>query len=151
MIEYYSNDTESKAYKKQISTLAKTYAQMDPKAASDWALGQEDSKASGDAVREVVGEWLEQDTLEASVFINELEDGVIRDDAVNQLVQKVKGADPVLGFEYAVTLSNNKLMMQTLENVVKQMYRSGDAKSANSLVKNSDLGEGQKNKLLGLK
>jgi len=128
-------------------SLGKQWAKIDAKNAAAWALSL-DGKAKEEAVEGVSMEWLQQDTHEASIWINKLEPGPARDKAVVNLVRKMEYSEPDSAFAWATTISEFYERSRRTEIIIVKMQVDGQAEEARKLIKKSDLSKAEKDSLL---
>jgi hypothetical protein len=115
-----------------------------------WAWDLEDPKAQVKAVEEVVEEWLDHDTYEATIWISELEKGPARDKAVQELVQKVRRTDASSALTWGLTIDNRRNRTQSVSGLLRTMKQTGQESEARQMLKGSDLPEGEVNNYLEL-
>ena len=128
------------------STVASSWSQVAPEAASQWALGLPDEKTRKTAVEASVTNWLQHDSYEASEWIGGLPEGDTRDAAVSRLVYTLHD-DPEAGFAWAKSISDEHDRFERVRQVVRG-WKSKDSEAARDAVLNAGFADDTTERLL---
>ena len=137
--EYILKNGEDEAIATAANRLADSWAREDPKAVLKWADNLS-GKAKAEAYEEAVESWVRESQDEVANFINDLDPSPERDSAVGAFAERVANDNPVTAMEWADTISNADLKLETQIDVARDWYRD-DKTAANEWIAAANLPE----------
>lgn len=121
-------------------SIASSWSNFDPEAASAWASTLPDEKAQRYAVSAVVSSWAARDIEQTSQWVHNLPVGKTRDGGVKSLINTFSNQKPALAFEWADTISDEDQRRYSLGSIVRQ-WKQYDPEGARNAVENAKLTE----------
>ena len=137
--EYIVKNGEDEAIATAANRLADSWAREDPEAVLKWADNLS-GKAKAEAYEEAVESWVRESPEEVAEFIGDLDPSPERDSAVGAFAERVANDDPVAAMEWADTISNADLKLETQIDVARDWYRD-DKTAANEWIAAANLPE----------
>ena len=137
--EYIVKNNEDEAIATAANRLADSWAREDPEAVLKWA-DDLSGKAKAEAYEEAVESWVRESPEEVAEFIGDLDPSPERDSAVGAFAERVANDDPVAAMEWADTISNSDLKLETQIDVARDWYRD-DKTAANEWITAANLPE----------
>jgi hypothetical protein len=137
--EYIVKNGEDEAIATAANRLADSWAREDPKAVLKWA-DDLSGQAKAEAYEEAVESWVRESPEEVAEFIGDLDPSPERDSAVGAFAERVANDDPVAAMEWADTISNADLKLETQIDVARDWYRD-DKTAANEWIAAANLPE----------
>ena len=137
--EYILKNSEDEAIATAANRLADSWAREDPEAVLKWA-DDLSGKAKAEAYEEAVESWVRESPEEVAEFIGDLDPSPERDSAVGAFAERVANDDPVAAMEWADTIANADLKLETQIDVARDWYRD-DKTAANEWIAAANLPE----------
>lgn len=131
-------DGMAKNLASSASTLAATWANDDPTAASQWAMSLPAGQSRDGGVGAISRAWSQYDAIAAAKWIGTLEAGSARDAAVKPLVTRVRQTDPATAFSWAATIEDSADRVSQLGETLKS-WRGTDLAAARAALDAADL------------
>jgi hypothetical protein len=137
--QYIVQHGDDAAAASAVNRLADSWAREDPKAVIDWADGLS-GKAKVEAYEEAFGSWARENPTEAGAYLADLQPSPERDSAAGAFAERVAREDPVTAMEWADSISNAELKLETQIDVARDWYRADQA-AANEWISANNLPE----------
>jgi len=106
-----------------------------------------DSSVQTSATTKVAANWIQQDPLAASQWINTLPDGTARDGAVQQLIKIEGNNDPQTAFAWASSVSDDADRTSALRGIT-QVWAKQDPASATAAIQSAKISDQLRTELL---
>ncbi|MBB5349815.1 hypothetical protein HNR46_000036 [Haloferula luteola] len=131
-----SSVSEGEYRDRLVATLAGKMAQTDPAAAAAW-LGSQDSADYGNAMREIMNNWVSQDSEGALSFIEAQPVGEVRDSATQTYLWRSQDTiEPTAAVALAEAISDERSRSMTIGMTVRRWMET-DEDAARSYVESS--------------
>lgn len=121
-----------------MTDLVRKWATRDPLRAIQSVQAQNDPNLEAQGFREVAHGWSSVDSYRASEWINELKPGPARDAASSGLAEEMTSEQPDRAFEWAASIRDPGLRVETLRQVMEQ-WRTTDSAAAAAALSASQL------------
>ena len=119
-----------------LDDIAESWAESDPRAASDWATELPEEAQPG-VYREAMDEWAESDPVAASEYLSKLTEGAARDSAVEGFAKELVKTDPKTAAAWAETITTEPQYTNTLAEVTRRWLKS-DPDAARTWISGRD-------------
>jgi hypothetical protein len=137
---------EGKARDEAESSVANTWSQKDPAAASRW-MGALSEKEQGNVVGQIVNNWADTNWSEASRWIDTLT-GDVRDSALSAAMNR-QDSSASDSLNLALKIGNNQTRQSAMKNAI-QNWSFNDPDAAQAWVKTSPLTPEEQTELLSV-
>lgn len=121
-----------------MTGLLRNWATKDPLRAIQSLERENDPDLATQGFRDVAFGWSSVDSYRASNWINELKPGPTRDAASSGLAEEMAGEQPDRAFEWAASIRDSELRIDTLRKVMDQ-WGATDSTAAAAALKNAPL------------
>ncbi|MGI9242942.1 MAG: hypothetical protein ACR2RV_19240 [Verrucomicrobiales bacterium] len=131
--EHASSDYAQRA----VREIAEEFGRSDPEAAIAWAENLPE-ESQGNALAETLDQWTRSDPVEASKYLQDMEESPARDAAVQSFARQLDREDPAAAADWAVTISDEGKRTETLQSVGSSWMRT-DPEGAKAWLPSSGL------------
>jgi hypothetical protein len=129
-----------------VREIAEEFGRSDPTAAIEWAENlPEESK--GNALASTLEQWTRADPVEASKYLQDMDDSPARDSAVQSFARQLDREDPAAAADWAATISDEGQRTETLQSVGSSWMRS-DPEGAKAWLPSSGLSQEAQTKII---
>lgn len=105
-------------------------AQRDLDAAVNWAESLSDSVMDGDSKTvALLDGWMKSDAYQAVNYVKELEDGPVKDEAIQTIVSEISGIDRYASVAWAAAITDTSIRRRVLLNLLE----NGKTRGSNSV------------------
>ncbi|MGB0774225.1 MAG: hypothetical protein ACPGUY_00165, partial [Akkermansiaceae bacterium] len=134
-------------YTSTASSVASTWGNIDPAAASVWVNNLPDGEVQSAAVKSLISNWVKRDSDQAGKWLDTFPDGDTRDSGVASLVSVLDDRDPETAFSWANTISKDQSRIDRLRQVISQ-WKHREPEKARSAIDNANLTDTERARLL---
>jgi hypothetical protein len=123
---------------KAVESVAEAMARNEkPAEAAAWVMENGSEKAQRDSMRDVMGNWVNQDAAAARTFAMEQPEGAVRDSAVSSFVMSDTKGNPVENIKLAETISDEGSRGWAI-GMTTMRWMGEDPEAATNYVENSE-------------
>ena len=127
-------DIETEDRKHAVATVAAAWAELDPKETMDWIRTLDASEDTLAALSTAVPLWSKSDLFEMSAYLATLENGRLKDQAINLFVREAAGPAPDAALEWAMSVGAAHLRSASIEEVVSRWARQNYAAASEAIA-----------------
>lgn len=139
VIEHLASTGDEERLNRLAPSIVRQLSGQNLAAAGEWANSLNDEKARARALRSLAYEWAQHNIYEASEWIATLKPGKARDGAIDVLLSRLKGNDPVGAFAWATEVSDASKRQALTQRTIDMMQRNGQTNRAIHEISSSNL------------
>jgi len=140
--EHASSDYAQRA----VREIAEEFGRTDPEAAIAWAENLPE-ESQGNALAETLDQWTRSDPVEASKYLQDMQESPARDAAVQSFARQLDREDPAAAADWAASISDEGKRNETMESVGSSWMRT-DPEGAKAWLPTSGLSPEAQQKII---
>ncbi|NRB26692.1 MAG: hypothetical protein HRU37_03325 [Roseibacillus sp.] len=129
-----------------VREVAEELGRENPEEAVRWLADLPEANQSR-AIYQSMERWTREDPVSAGNFLREMDPSASRDTAVRSYANEIDGSDPQMAAEWAGSIANDEIRMETLNGVAHSWIRK-DPEEARAWLPNSGLSTEQQGRII---